>query len=120
MIGPLEDALIPSAVVSRFGVIPKNHQPGKWRLIVDLSHPKGASVNDGIERVVLPEVCDSRPGSPGHQGGRLRKLNSTSKVPTGWSEDRYLLGMRWKGKLYIDAALPCQHPRYSRCPAVDL
>ena len=22
------------------------HQPGKWRLIVDLSHPKGKSVND--------------------------------------------------------------------------
>ena len=25
--------------VSRFGVIPKNHQPTKWRLIDDLSHP---------------------------------------------------------------------------------
>ena len=30
-------------------MIPKQHQPGKWRLIVDLSHPKGASMNDGIE-----------------------------------------------------------------------
>ena len=33
--------------VSRFGVIPKNHQPNKWRLIVDLSHPTNNSVNDG-------------------------------------------------------------------------
>ena len=34
--------------VSRFGVIPKGSQPGKWRLIVDLSDPDGRSVNDGI------------------------------------------------------------------------
>ena len=31
------------------GVIPKSSQPGKWRLIVDLMSPQGASVNDGIE-----------------------------------------------------------------------
>ena len=34
--------------ISRFGVIPKPHQPGKWRLILDMSHPKGGSINDGI------------------------------------------------------------------------
>ena len=39
--------------VSRFGVIPKSHQPGKWRLIVDLSAPRGFSVNDSI----LLELC---------------------------------------------------------------
>ncbi len=39
--------------VNRFGVIPKNNQPGKWRLIVDLSHPEGSSVNVGID----PTVC---------------------------------------------------------------
>ena len=39
--------------ISRFGVIPKPHQPGKWRLIVDMSHPKGGSINDGIS----PELC---------------------------------------------------------------
>ena len=47
---PLEGAARPTSThISRFGVIPKPHQPGKWRLIVDLSHPKGASVNDGVE-----------------------------------------------------------------------
>ena len=35
---------------SPFGVIPKGHQTGKWRLIVDLSSPH---VNDGIDS----EVC---------------------------------------------------------------
>ena len=39
--------------MSRFGVIPKGSQPGKWRLIVDLSDPEGSSINDGI----LSELC---------------------------------------------------------------
>ena len=30
--------------INEFGVIPKPHQPGKWMLIVDLSHPPGTSV----------------------------------------------------------------------------
>ena len=36
--------------VSPFGVIPKKHKPGKRRLIVDLSAPEGANVNDGIDK----------------------------------------------------------------------
>jgi hypothetical protein len=35
--------------VSSFGVIPKAGQPGKWRLILDLSSPHGRSVKDGID-----------------------------------------------------------------------
>lgn len=35
---------------SPFGVIPKRNKPGKWRLIVGLSAPKGHSVNDGIDK----------------------------------------------------------------------
>ena len=33
---------------SCFGVIPKPHQNRKWRLITDLSSPKGSSVNDEL------------------------------------------------------------------------
>ena len=43
----------PLIQLSRIGVIPKPHQPGKWRLITDLSSPKGQSINDGID----PELC---------------------------------------------------------------
>jgi hypothetical protein len=39
---------MPHVYVSKFGIIPKSHQPGKWHLIVDLSSPAGRSVNDGI------------------------------------------------------------------------
>ena len=31
----------------------EKHKPNKWRLIVDLSSPNGASVNDGIDK----ETC---------------------------------------------------------------
>ena len=37
--GPFSKASIPSAHINRFGVIRKTQQLGKWRLIVDLSHP---------------------------------------------------------------------------------
>ena len=37
-------------VVSRFGLIPKKDQKDKWQLIQNLPHPKGRSINDGIDR----------------------------------------------------------------------
>ena len=57
IMGPLEPGTlnIRSVRVNRFGVIPKPHQPGRWRLIVDLSYPRDNSINDGIE----PELCSS-------------------------------------------------------------
>ena len=45
--------LAPSVHINRLGVIPKKHQPGKWRLITDLPFPEGASVNDIID----PALC---------------------------------------------------------------
>ena len=60
VVGPL--ALDDSVHVCRFGVIPKPHQPGKWRLIVDLSAPKGFSVNDGIP----PDLCSLSYASVDH------------------------------------------------------
>ena len=42
--------LVPIVHTSPFGVIPKKHKPGKWRLILDLSSPTGLSVNDGIDK----------------------------------------------------------------------
>ena len=47
--GPFKEEQAIGMHISRFGVIPKKSQPGKWRLIVDLSHPQGFSVNDGID-----------------------------------------------------------------------
>ena len=52
MLGPFTDEIIrdfPPLHINRFGVIPKGHNTGKWRLITDLSYPSNASVNDGID-----------------------------------------------------------------------
>ena len=87
--------------INRFGVIPKGHQPGKWRLIVDLSHPRGHSVNDGIE----PELCSLNYMSVDRAVQRILRLGTGAKiakfdvesayrtVPVH-PEDRWLLGMR--------------------------
>ncbi len=50
VIGLFVQGISPPAHVSRFGVIPKSGKPNKWILIIDLSHPTGHSVNDGIRK----------------------------------------------------------------------
>lgn len=113
VIGPLECARFPQVQVSRFGVIPKPHQPGEWRLIVDLSYPTGSSVNDGIEA----KLCSLRYPSVDEAVRRLLArdphsfmakldIESAYRIIPVHPDDRPLLGMRWKGKLYIDMALP--------------
>ena len=56
ILGPLDQCSFKNIQISLFGVIPKSHCLGEWRLIVDLSHPTGASVDDGIK----PELCTLR------------------------------------------------------------
>ena len=53
VLGPFKNEEIPDIHINRFGVIPKSSQPGKWRLILDLSHPEGKSVNNFI----YSELC---------------------------------------------------------------
>ena len=99
--------------ISRFGVIPKPHQPGKWRLITDLSSPRGGSVNDGIDTglcsLSYTSVDDAvrriiRLG----RGARLAKfdIESAYRLIPVHPEDRRLLGMSWNGKIFVDGALP--------------
>ena len=46
------ESLIPFVHVSSLGLVPKSHQPNRFRMIVDLSFPKGRSINDGISKVL--------------------------------------------------------------------
>ena len=48
--GPFSSPLLPYLHISRFWVILKKYQPGKWRLILDLSSTDGHTVNDGIRK----------------------------------------------------------------------
>ena len=111
VIGPIEAGKIKQ--ISRFGVIPKGHTPGKWRLIVDLSSPTGHSVNDGIDS----DLCSLEYTSVDKAAELIKSLGqhcmlakidikSAYRIIPVHPEDRLLLGMRWQDGVYADAALP--------------
>ena len=48
MLGPFSPTIhFPDLHINLFGVVPKGHNTGKWRLITDLSFPPG--MNDGVD-----------------------------------------------------------------------
>lgn len=99
--------------ISRFGVIPKSNQPGKWILILDLSSPEGFSVNDSID----PHVCSMSYATVDQAVSKVMELGRNAlmakvdiehayrNVPVH-VEDRSLLGMSWQGKVFVDTVLP--------------
>ena len=112
VLGPLNPDELPYIHASRFGVIPKSSS-NKWRLIVDLSAPDGASVNDGVDSSLTSlsyvGVEDAAEGvrSSG-RGALLAKVDIKSayrNIPVH-PEDRWLLGMMWDGALFVDTVLP--------------
>ena len=111
--GPFNTTLIPNAHISRFGVIPKNHQSNKWRLIVDLSHPTGHSVNDGIPKDLCSLTYISVDSAIEQimalgRGTLLAKIDikSAFRLLPVRPVDRHLLAMKWSKQLYIDTCLP--------------
>ena len=87
--------LVPRLQVSSFGVIPKMNQPNKWRLILDLPHPTGVSINDGISKslstlsyitidTVTDKICQLG------QGSLLAKNGCPTCIPTSPSTSRLL------------------------------
>ena len=113
MLGPLSREEVPEVHLNRFGVIPKSSQPGKWRLIVDLSYPEGRSVNDAIS----PEQCSLQYVKVDDVVRKLLELGpaalmakidikSAYRIVPVHPDDRYLLGMQWDDKVYVDRALP--------------
>ena len=112
--GPFSLDELPSEVMfNRIGVIPKANKPGKWRLIVDLSFPQGASVNDGISipdsSMVYSSIDDAaRMIASVGRGAWLAKIdisNAYRNIPVH-PDDRGFLGMRWGDQAYIDNQLP--------------
>ena len=94
----------PKIHLSPLGAILKKHKPGKWRLIVDLSFPAGASINDGISAewssvsYVSIYHLSSLVNSTG-RGAFLVKADikeAYSMLPIH-PEDQALLGGRWEG-----------------------
>lgn len=113
VVGPYPKSAVPEAHVSRFGVIPKGHQSNKWRLIVDLSHPKGRSVNDGIPKelcsmsyITIDNAIEKIVAlGPGTLLAKIDVKSAFRLLPVHPS-DRHLLAMEWKEGIFIDTCLP--------------
>ena len=113
-LGPFHHGDAPTNThLNKFGVIPKGHTPGKWRLITDLSAPRGLSINDGI----APQLCSLRYVTVDEvaavttalgRGALIAKLDieSAYRIVPVHPDDRPLLGVQWQGLIYIDAMLP--------------
>lgn len=99
--------------VNPFGVIPKGHNTGRWRLITNLSHPPGRSVNDGIDPVhcslsyTSVERVAEVAASYSH-GALLAKIDieAAYRLIPVHPQDRPLQAVEWGGNLYIDPMLP--------------
>ena len=113
LVGPLNHSDYPFVHTSSLGAIPKKDCIDKWRLILNLSHPKGASVNDSIARNlcslsymkvddIVQQVLQLG------RGALLAKIDieSTFRNIPVHPNDRHLLRMRWCNQLYIDTILP--------------
>ena len=112
-LGPFPPHLLPHCHISRFGVIPKGHNTGKWRLITDLSFPPGASVNEGIDPTIcsltytsVDQVAAVAASYP--PGALLAKVDveSAYRLVPVHPTDRPLLAVEWNGMLYVDPMLP--------------
>jgi len=113
--GPFQKSSVPQAHVSQFGIIPKNHQPNKWRLIVDLSYPDDGSVNGGIPR----ELCSLQYITVDSAIDQIRQMGfgtllakihvdikSAFRLLPVHPADRHLSSMRWDKHIFIDTYLP--------------
>ena len=92
-------------------MIPKK-KSGKFRLILNLSAPEGKRVNDGIDKelaslsyVSVYEVADAaRKLGRGALMAKMDIKQAYRNVPTH-QRDRRLLGMLWKGQVFVDTTL---------------
>ena len=103
--GPMQTQLVHTKV-SPLKIIPKSHQPRKWRVIVDISSPLSARVNEGIDRDACAlsysrDVAAQHILFPG-TGILLAKLDIQSAhrhIPVHPS-NRHFVGIRWNGEVY--------------------
>jgi len=113
VVGPLKVAKQLNIQLNPLGAIPKKGNPGKWRLIMDLSSPKGLSVNDGISKedcsfhyasvdLTVEQISQSGPDTLMAKMDIARAYRNIPIAPS----DRRLLGLAWENQTYVDKVLP--------------
>ena len=113
LVGPILYSFRGFVHTSPIGLVPKGHASGKWRMIVDLSSPRAASVNSGIDEA----LCSLRYASldnaielirhlgPGTELLKMDLKDAYRVVPVH-PDDYHLLGITWNGHTYVDRSLP--------------
>ena len=96
ILGPFAIETAPKVHINRFGAIPKKHQPGKWRVITDLSYPRGQSINDAIDPTLWSVLTILHYSGPGSEGSHLAR----KRCPNG--QDRHKVGIPPR------ASVPCR------------
>ena len=112
MAGPFPAQDCANIITSGIAVIPKK-TPGKWRVIVDMSSPQNASVNDYLRRE-LTHVAYASIEDAAHlmhhlgHNCQLAKLDikEAYRIIPVHPEDRVFQGIRWKDAVYVDCQLP--------------
>ena len=112
LLGPFQPSAFPEVHVNPIGIIPKS-EPGKQRLVVEMSSPEGASINEGICKewyslsyISVDDVA--RVVVKLGKGALMAKFDLKAayrNVPIHL-DDRWLLGMVWENQLFVDTALP--------------
>ena len=113
LVGPIRPEARSRVHLSPFGVIPKSNQPGRWRLIVDLSSPRSQSVNDGISPALaslrysrIDDAVKFLSAFRGPVDPAKIDLESAYRMIPVHPVDSALLGVRWHGNMFVDSALP--------------
>ena len=112
MAGPFAMPPFSDFQCSPIGLVPKS-TPGEYRLIHDLSYPKGASINSEIPReytTVQYDTLDTflafvKTCGPGALMAKTDIKSAFRLIPV--HPDHYkLLGIYWRNQYYYDCCLP--------------
>ena len=113
LVGPVTSYVKPLLHTSPIGLVPKGHATNRGRMIVDLSSPAKASVNDGINS----ELCSLRYATLDNavqlvsrlgRGTQLVKmdLRDAYRLIPIHPADHHLLAVTWHGETFVDRSLP--------------
>ena len=112
MAGPFPPSNCTNIITSSLAVIPKK-AAGKWRVIVDMSSPHGASVNDNLRRN-LTHVAFSSVDDAAHLMHHLGPNTLLAKLDIKEAyrlipvhpNDRIFQGICWQDSIFVDCQLP--------------